>query len=82
MARFAHYRDAPFVYLGEHPKEMLMAFYIVFALAYNAYLAYCIYYYVDNDLDWEWCDEFGFLLILTAITYVMLFYYQASLLHT
>ncbi len=45
---------------------------------YNAYLAGCIYRYVQYDLEWEWCDELGFLLILTAIVYAFLIYYQVS----
>ena len=32
--------------------------------------------YSKYGLQWEWCDEFGFLLILTGITYTLLIYYH------
>jgi pyrimidine nucleoside transport protein len=65
-------------YLSEHGQATKIAFYVVLAVLYNAYLIYCIVRYADNDLPLEWCDELGFLIILTIITYVGLFYYQVG----
>ena len=76
MAKFAYYRDRPFARMSEHPKIVKGVIYATLFLLYNAYFIGCFVRYVKNDLPWEWCDEFGFLVILTAITYFFMFYYH------
>ncbi len=46
------------------------------AILYNAYFITCIAYNRRNELDWEWCDGHGLLIILTALVYFSLFYFQ------
>lgn len=75
MAKFAYYRNLPFKRMGEHPKTVNYVILGVLFALYNAYFIGCFVRYVKNDLDWEWCDEFGFLVILTAITYFFMIYY-------
>ena len=43
---------------------------------YNAYFIGCIVYHAKENLDWEWCDGMRFLIIITALAYAGLFYYQ------
>ena len=80
MQAFARIRDAPFVYLASRPRLMQLATYgLLFAL-YNAYFIGCLVRYIKYDyLDWEWCDGFGFLVIITAIAYTGLAYYKVKL---
>ena len=75
MARFAYYRNLPFKRMSEHPQAVKMTIYAILFALYNAYFIGCFVRYVKNDLPWEWCDEFGFLVILTAITYFFMIYY-------
>ena len=51
-------------------------FYIVLALAYNAYFVASVYYMLDKGIPMDWCNGVGFLIILTAIAYLGLFYFQ------
>lgn len=50
--------------------------YIVLALAYNAYFVASVYYMLDKGIPMDWCNGVGFLIILTAIAYLGLFYFQ------
>ena len=50
--------------------------YILLAVLYNAYFISCIFYYVNHNLEMDWCDGVGFLIALTIVTYVGLFYFQ------
>lgn len=50
--------------------------YIILALAYNTYFVASIYYMVSNGIEMDWCDGVGFLIILTSIAYLGLFYFQ------
>ncbi len=47
---------------------------IVCALLYNVYIAYSIYYHKSNGLELDWCGGLGFLLVITGIVYLVLFY--------
>lgn len=60
----------------EHKHKCLLATAIVAFLLYNAYFIGVIIRYEKYDLAWEWCDELGFLFIITVITYAGLIYYQ------
>lgn len=76
MQKFAYYRDYPFRKLAAHPTLMKGVIYAVLFILYNAYFFGVLARYIKHDLPWEWCDKFGFLIILTIITYVGLIYYQ------
>ncbi len=65
--------------MSEHPKIWKLTLTAVFMVLYNVYLAMCIVRYVEYDLEFEWCNELGFLLILTAIVYAGLIYYQVEI---
>lgn len=79
MQRFADVRDAPFLYMAQHPRTTKLTIYFVLLCLYNAYLFYCIWRYVYYGLEWEWCDGLGFLIILTVLTYAGLLYYQVDI---
>ena len=65
-------------------KESMKKHYIKFALkwgvflAFHIYLVVCIVYHVKNELNFEWCDGLGFVIIITATTYA---YFGSSFLH-
>lgn len=80
MQRFAEARDAPFIWMSEHPTAVKLVLSAVLLVLYNVYLVMCVLRYVHYELEWEWCDELGFLLILTAIVYAGLIYYQVYVL--
>jgi len=46
------------------------------AVLYNAYFITAILYKGRNELEWEWCDGHGLLIILTALIYWGLLYYH------
>lgn len=50
--------------------------YIIIALLYNAYFIASIYYSLHNSIPMDWCDGVGFLIVITALTYLGLFYFQ------
>ena len=76
MQKFAYYRDLPFKKMGEHSNITKAICIIIFALLYNAYFIGVIWRYQMYDLAWEWCDELGFLFVITVATYAGIFYYQ------
>eukprot|EP00095_Tigriopus_kingsejongensis_P009513 snap_masked-scaffold624_size122968-processed-gene-0.7 protein:Tk09513 transcript:snap_masked-scaffold624_size122968-processed-gene-0.7-mRNA-1 annotation:"hypothetical protein DAPPUDRAFT_306527" len=76
MQKFAYYRNYPFRKIARHPILLKSLIYGIIFLAYNAYFIGVLYRYIKNGLEWEWCDKFGFLIILTAITYAGLIYYH------
>ena len=47
---------------------------IVCVLLYNVYIVYSIYYHKSNGLELDWCGGLGFLLVMTGIVYLVLFY--------
>ena len=51
-------------------------FYIIIALLYNAYFIASIYYSIHNNVPMDWCDGVGFLIVITGLTYLGLFYFQ------
>lgn len=63
-------------YLLENWAHFKMFVYIVLAALYNTYFIACIYYARMNSLEIDWCDGVGLLILLTAVTYAGLFYYQ------
>ncbi len=50
--------------------------YIILALLYNAYFIASIYYSVHNGIAMDWCNGIGLLIIMTAMVYLGLFYFQ------
>ena len=51
-------------------------FYIILAVLYNAYFIASVYYSIHNGIPMDWCDGVGFLIVLTALIYLGLFYFQ------
>lgn len=51
-------------------------FWIILALLYNAYFMASIYYSIHNGIPMDWCDGVGFLIVITGLTYLGLFYFQ------
>lgn len=47
----------------------------VLGLAYNVYLAYAIHYHAAKGRTLDWCGGLGFLIVLTSIVYLGLFYF-------
>ena len=78
MQKFADARDYPLLLISRNPKVFKSLVYLVLFVLYNAFFIGCIVRYVKNDLDFEWCDELGFLIIITSIVYALLFYHQGS----
>lgn len=56
------------------PKK---AFKLALFLLYNAYFIYSIHRHASRGLDFEWCDGFGFLLIITAFAYGFFLYFKS-----
>ena len=68
-------RNSPFVYLSNHPKQANIVLSCTIFILYNIYFVFALTHRADENLEWEFCDGHGFLVIVTAITYVGLFYY-------
>ena len=47
---------------------------VVAFLLYNVYIVYAIYHHKSNALVLDWCGGLGFLLLLTGLVYLVLFY--------
>lgn len=45
-------------------------------ILYNAYFITALAYNRRHEIDWDWCDGHGLLIILTALLYWGLFYYH------
>lgn len=71
----AHVRDRPFKLLARHPDVTRLSIYSIIFVLYNIYFVGVLFRRRDNDLDWEWCDGIGFLVIITALVYVGMLYY-------
>ena len=50
--------------------------YIVLAVLFNAYLISAAYYTAANDIPLDWCDGTGLLIVITAVAYLGLAYFQ------
>ena len=48
---------------------------LLLSLAYNAYLVYAIYFHMSTGRAIDFCDGLGFLLVITGIIYISLFYF-------
>lgn len=53
-----------------------MAALLVAVGLYNAYIVYAIHYHVTGDKEIDWCDGLGFLIVLTLLVYLGLFYFH------
>ena len=69
-------RAAPFTYLEKNPKFANLILSTVCFVLYNAYFIYALIHRHQNNLEWEFCDGHGFLVIVTSIIYFGVFYYQ------
>ncbi len=49
---------------------------VVAVSLYNAYLVYAIHYHVSLGKELAWCDGLGFLIVLTLLVYLNLFYFH------
>ena len=61
---------------SDHSSQVRGLIYIVVAVLYNVYFVAAVYYAMDQGIELDWCDGVGFLIIVTAIVYVALFYFQ------
>ena len=52
-----------------------IALWSVLAVAYNAYLGFAIYFHSVAGRELDWCGGLGFLIVMTAIVYLSLFYF-------
>jgi len=50
--------------------------YIILAVLYNSYFIASVYYSIHNGIPMDWCDGVGFLIVLTGLIYLGLFYFQ------
>ena len=74
---FVTARNAPFIYLSENPVIGKAVIYFSLFVLYNAYLIGCIVKQVQTGpSEWEWCDGIGFLIIITGLVYLGLFYFH------
>ena len=63
--------------IKENETIVYACVYILLAVLYNAYFISCMFYYVNHDeIEMDWCDGVGFLIALTIVMYVGLFYFQ------
>lgn len=63
--------------ISENQTMVYACVYILLAVLYNAYFISCMFYYVNHDeIVMDWCDGVGFLIALTIVMYVGLFYFQ------
>ena len=73
-------RDYPFEFLAQNPKIQNAVISMVLFILYNWYLGYCIYRKKDHGgyeiTEFEWCDGLGFLIIITGLVYLGLFYFK------
>ena len=49
---------------------------ILLVIAYNAYIAYALHHHLQTGRVIDWCGGLGFLIIVTVIVYVSLFYFH------
>ena len=63
-------------FFSERSALARSVFYIIVAVLYNAYFMASIYYSIHNSIPMDWCDGVGFLIVITGLTYLGLFYFQ------
>ena len=69
-------RNSPFEYLSKNPKATNAVIKATLFILYNGYFIGCISKQVLSDKqEWEWCDGVGFLIIITGLVYLGLFYF-------
>lgn len=61
---------------SERSDLMRCIIYSIIAILYNAYFIASVYYSIHNGIPMDWCDGVGFLIVLTGLTYIGLFYFQ------
>ena len=49
---------------------------VLFVAAYNAYIAYALHHHLRTGRVIDWCGGLGFLIIVTVIVYISLFYFH------
>jgi len=49
---------------------------ILLVIAYNAYIAYALHHHLRTGRVIDWCGGLGFLIIVTVIVYISLFYFH------
>lgn len=63
-------------FFSERSAAARSIIYIIFAILYNAYFIASVHYSIRNGIPMDWCDGVGFLIVLTGIIYLGLFYFQ------
>lgn len=61
---------------SERSELMRGIIYVIIAILYNAYFVASVYYSIHNGIPMDWCDGVGFLIVLTGLIYLGLFYFQ------
>ena len=63
-------------FFSKRSSMVRSVFYIILATLYNAYFIASVYYSIHNGIPMDWCNGVGFLIVLPALTYLGLFYFQ------
>lgn len=59
-----------------HAAAVRYGILLAIAILYNAYFIASVYYAVSTGNGVDWCDGVGLLIVVTAVVYVGLFYFQ------
>ena len=76
---FVDARDWPFQYFQKNPRFGKIFISAVIFILYNVYFIGTLVHQANQNVEfryWEFCDGHGFLIIITAIVYFGLFYYN------
>ena len=63
------------VLVDKHWVAVKFLLLVIFVVLYNAYLIGSIHYAVNRHDSLDYCDDVGFLLIITIIVYISMFYF-------
>lgn len=61
--------------ISDNRSKVKIIILVVLFLLYNAYFMTAIWYQTRGE-SFDWCDGIGFLIIVTSVVYVCLFYFQ------
>ncbi|ODM92791.1 Solute carrier family 28 member 3 [Orchesella cincta] len=70
------FRSDTYNFIVKNRKLVKILAIAIAIILYNAYFVTAIIYNRRNNLEWEWCNGHGLLIVLTGLTYWCLFYYH------
>ena len=76
---FVSARDWPFVYFQKNPRFGKIFISAIIFILYNVYFIGTMVHQANQNVEfryWEFCDGHGLLIIITAMVYFGLFYYN------